>query len=306
VTASPGDLTTVAGGRVGGSHRAGRDHEPHAEQLTNESNVLRHRTSGCNVIQHGGRVLAINNEGTILSLNEACATLLARKRRSCRAGIYEVIRKADLLQFIETALASRRPSRTSFKIRGPQDRWSVPTARCCTTRSGARSACWSFLHDNTRLRHLEEVRPTSWRNVSHELRTPITSIKASSNLVDGAFEDKENAHRFLQIMLRQVNRLDAIIGDLLVLVAIERGSENSGSKWRGNRSGRAPGSIEMLRKRAIDKAVKIELICPEDLTGEINAALLEQAVVNLLDNASSTATRKPSSRSARLARGRSL
>ena len=38
-------------------------------------------------------------------------------------------------------------------------------------------------------------------------------------------EDKENAHRFLQIMLRQVNRLDAIIGDLLALSRIERGSE---------------------------------------------------------------------------------
>ena len=41
----------------------------------------------------------------------------------------------------------------------------------------------------------------------------------------------------------------------------------------------------MCEKKATDKGVKIELDCPADLTGEINAALLEQAVVNLLDNA---------------------
>ena len=34
-----------------------------------------------------------------------------------------------------------------------------------------------------------------------------------------------------------------------------------------------------------EKNVQIELICDEDLQAQINAALLEQAVVNLLDNA---------------------
>ena len=38
-------------------------------------------------------------------------------------------------------------------------------------------------------------------------------------------DDKENAVRFLRIVLRQVNRLDAIIEDLLALSRIERGSD---------------------------------------------------------------------------------
>ena len=143
------------------------------------------------------------------------------------------------------------------------------------------------LHDITRLRHLEEVRRNFVANVSHELRTPITSIKGFlETLVDGAFDDKENATRFMQIMLRQANRLDAIIGDLLVLSRIEKGSE--GQLIELAREPIRPtlqAAIEMCEKKAADKAVEIELVCPEDLTGEINAALLEQAVVNLLDNA---------------------
>ena len=64
-------------------------------------------------------VLAIDNEGTILSLNKACATLLGEEAAKLQGrGIYEVIRKADLLQFIETALASPSPVEGDFQIRG--------------------------------------------------------------------------------------------------------------------------------------------------------------------------------------------
>ncbi|MBN1591448.1 MAG: HAMP domain-containing protein [Pirellulales bacterium] len=233
-------------------------------------------------------VLAIDNEGTILSLNKACATLLGEEPAKLQGReIFEVIRKADLLKFIESALASASPVEGEIQIRGNQDRWVSAHGTVLQDSQRGKIGVLIVLHDVTRLRHLEEVRRDFVANVSHELRTPITSIKGfAETLVDGAFEDEENAHRFLQIMLRQVNRLDAIIADLLMLSRIERGAEEQ-------RIELAPESIretlqaaiEMCEKKAIDKAVRIELFCPEDLTGEINAALLEQAVVNLLDNA---------------------
>lgn len=233
-------------------------------------------------------VLAINNEGTILSLNTACATLLGEEAAKLQGrSIYEVIRKADLLKFIESALASASPVEGEIQIRGVQDRWVSAHGTVLHDSQRGKIGVLIVLHDVTRLRHLEEVRRDFVANVSHELRTPITSIKGFiETLVDGAFEDKENAHRFLQIMLRQVNRLDAIIGDLLMLSRIERSSEEQLIELaRESIRGTLQAAIEMCEKKAIDKAVKIELVCQEDLTGEINAALLEQAVVNLLDNA---------------------
>jgi two-component system phosphate regulon sensor histidine kinase PhoR len=69
-------------------------------------------------------VLAINNEGTILSLNNACATMLGEEPAKLHGrGIYEVIRKVDLLKFIESALASATPVEDEIQLRGPQDRW---------------------------------------------------------------------------------------------------------------------------------------------------------------------------------------
>jgi two-component system phosphate regulon sensor histidine kinase PhoR len=233
-------------------------------------------------------VLAINNEGTILNLNKACATLLGEEAAKLQGrGIYEVIRKADLLQFIETALASPSPVEGEFPIRGAHDRWVSAHGTLLHNSQRGKIGVLVVLHDNTRLRHLEEVRRDFVANVSHELRTPITSIKGFiETLVDGAFEDKQNAPRFLQIMLRQVNRLDAIIADLLVLSRIERGSEEQRIELSSEPiRGMLQAAIEMCEKKAMDRAVKIELVCPEDLTAEINAALLEQAVINLLDNA---------------------
>jgi two-component system phosphate regulon sensor histidine kinase PhoR len=233
-------------------------------------------------------VLAIDNEGTILSLNKACATLLHEEPARLQGrSIYEVIRKADLLRFIELALASAGPVEGELQIRGASDRWVSAHGTLLRDPQRGKIGVLIVLHDVTRLRHLEEVRRDFVANVSHELRTPITSIKGFlETLADGAFEDHQNAPRFLQIMLRQVNRLDAIIGDLLTLSRIEKGTE-------GQLIEVAPepiraillAAIEMCEKKAAAKPVRIELDCPEDLTAEINAALLEQAAVNLLDNA---------------------
>ena len=82
------------------------------------------------------------------------------------------------------------------------------------------------LNDMTRLQRLENIRRDFVANVSHELKTPITAIKGSvETLLGGAVEDKEDMQRFLEIIARQSDRLNAIIEDLLALSRIEQGEE---------------------------------------------------------------------------------
>ena len=233
-------------------------------------------------------VLAIDNQSRILSLNKTCATLLGGEPAKLEGRtVYEVIRKPDLLRFVESALASLSPVDGEIQIHGPQDRWVSAHGTTLYDPQRGKIGVLIVLHDVTRLRHLEEVRRDFVANVSHELRTPITSIKGFiETLLDGAREDKENALRFLQIMLRQVNRLDAIIGDLLSLSRIERGSDEQMIELAEDSiRGVLQAAIETCDRKAAEKQIQIELICPPDLTAQINAALLEQAVINLLDNA---------------------
>jgi two-component system phosphate regulon sensor histidine kinase PhoR len=233
-------------------------------------------------------VLAIDRGGTILSLNETCAALLDGDVDRLRGRtVYEVIRKPDLLRFVESTLASGAPVDAELRIRGPQDRWLIAHGTALHDAPRGRIGVLIVLHDVTRLRHLETVRRDFVANVSHELRTPVTSLKGFvETLLDGALEDQENAARFLGIMLRQVNRLDAIIGDLLSLSRIERGAEQQTIELAQEPIRPVlQAAVELCAAQAADKGIRIDVDCAEDLAAEANAALLEQAAVNLLDNA---------------------
>ena len=143
------------------------------------------------------------------------------------------------------------------------------------------------LHDLTRLNRLEHIRQDFVANVSHELKTPITAIRGYvETLLDGALDDTDNARRFLDIVLRQAGRLDAIVDDLLTLSRIE------------NRDGHeaialAPAPVRPVLESAMqtcavqaaERGIEVRVEGDSALRAIINAPLLEQAVINLLQNA---------------------
>jgi two-component system, OmpR family, phosphate regulon sensor histidine kinase PhoR len=78
-------------------------------------------------------------------------------------------------------------------------------------------------HDITEIKNLEKMRKDFVANVSHELKTPITSIKGfSETLLDGAMNDKETLEHFLSIILKESDRLQSLIQDLLDFSKIEQ------------------------------------------------------------------------------------
>ena len=95
-----------------------------------------------------------------------------------------------------------------------------------------------------------------------------------------------DAERFLRIVSRQADRLNAIIDDLLSLAKIEREGETEDIALA-----LAPlrevlaTAMHDCEPTAAARDVRIALECPEDLRARINAPLLRQAVANLLDNA---------------------
>ncbi|PLR77777.1 PAS domain-containing sensor histidine kinase [Bacillus sp. V3-13] len=78
-------------------------------------------------------------------------------------------------------------------------------------------------HDITELKKLEIMRKDFVANVSHELKTPITSIKGfSETLLDGAMNDRDTLEAFLNIILKESDRLQSLIQDLLDLSKTEK------------------------------------------------------------------------------------
>ena len=233
-------------------------------------------------------VLAVDAASTVINLNEACAQMLGvTAEAACGRLVHEVIRKREMLQFIESAVSADHPIDEDLQVLGRPDRWFRAHGIALHDAERQKIGAVIILHDVSRLRHLENVRRDFVANVSHELKTPITSIKGFvETLLEESLDDKGNALRFLGIVLRQANRLDAIIEDLLTLSRIERGAgEQTVPLATAEVAEVLRSAAEMCEKKAAEKQVTLTVDCPGDLTAQINPPLLEQAVTNLVDNA---------------------
>ncbi|OHB45819.1 MAG: hypothetical protein A2Y13_01120 [Planctomycetes bacterium GWC2_45_44] len=137
------------------------------------------------------------------------------------------------------------------------------------------------------LNEMEEVRRDFVANVSHELKTPITSIKGFvETLQEGAIDKPEEAKRFLEIIAKHTDRLNLIVDDLLSLSRLEEDSEKR--KLAFETVLLKPviiSAVELSKIKAESKNIKNDIACDEKLTAKINSTLIEQAVLNLIDNA---------------------
>ncbi|VAX32967.1 Phosphate regulon sensor protein PhoR (SphS) [hydrothermal vent metagenome] len=233
-------------------------------------------------------VFAIDAAERFISMNQAAAKLLgADPETSRRKHIQEVVRNSELQTFVKKALYSSDVVEADIVMRGAQERNLQARGTVLKDASGNNIGAVIVLNDVTLLRRLENMRSDFVSNVSHEIKTPITSIKGFvETLLAGAIHDPKDASRFLEIIARQVDRLNAIIDDLLSLSRLEHDSDRFTIAMEPTRLQEVlQSSIQACQVRAAKHAATIELNCDDDLKANINPQLLEQAIINLVDNA---------------------
>jgi two-component system phosphate regulon sensor histidine kinase PhoR len=232
-------------------------------------------------------VLAVDARQRLLGINRAAADLLDVDPDDCAGRpLIDVIRNPDLRRFALTAIDCRAPVEDDLVLHGPRDRTIRLRGTALRDASGEGGAV-IVLNDVTEMKRLEHVRRDFVANVSHELKTPIASIKGFvETLLDGAMDDPADTSRFLGIVARQADRLAAIVDDLLALSRIEQ------SEGAGNLPVETVPVASILTAvtldcgpRAADRSIRLEVDCPANLAATLNAALVEQAVINLVDNA---------------------
>jgi len=232
-------------------------------------------------------VLAIDGRRRIIGINRAAADLLeVEAEQAAGRPIQDVIRNPDLRRFALTAIDCREPVEDDLLLRGIRDRTIRLRGTALRDASGDGGAV-IVLNDVTEVQRLENIRRDFVANVSHELKTPVASIKGFvETLLDGALDDRDDAQRFLGIVSRQADRLASIIEDLLALSRIEQ-SETTGKLplERQPLAGILITAADDCRPRAIERSIRLEVDCAPDLMVAVNGPLLEQAVINLVDNA---------------------
>ena len=144
----------------------------------------------------------------------------------------------------------------------------------------------AIVEDITELRRLEQVRTDFAANVSHELKTPLTSIRGFvETLQAGAIDHPEMAHKFLNIIMMETERLTRLINDILSISKLESGNDEVATE-RIRLDKKACDVCDMLTIHAQEKQVTINY----HLNGEPvfiigNPDRVEQLLINLTENA---------------------
>lgn len=200
---------------------------------------------------------------------------------------YEVIDHEEITQMVEEIFMTEEKVRKQVVLPLEIERrhfevYGVPIIGTSNVWKGI----LLVFHDITELKKLEQIRKDFVANVSHELKTPITSIKGfSETLLDGAMNDKATLEAFLEIILKESDRLQVLIQELLDLSKIEQHGFRL-TKGRVDLVKEAIEVIEILEGKAAQKDILLQL----DQTSEAaviegDSDRLKQVLINLVSNA---------------------
>src|SRR5580700_1122039 len=229
-------------------------------------------------------VLAVDHQMRVLFCNQALSDALGLKHPvEENTPLLGLVRDPKFLGLISGVLTSGEAVKS--KLQFTTDDASIFEAYAAPLAVPPHRGALVILHDITGLERLERIRRDFVANVSHELRTPLTAIRGyAETLLAGALADTDHNRRFVEIIQAHAIRLNNIASDLLTLSDLESGRRDA-----------EPGPI------SVEDAVNTAMLTVEPearirgvnlVRGAVRDSLivghalrLEQALVNLLDNA---------------------
>ncbi|HON12833.1 MAG TPA: ATP-binding protein, partial [Treponema sp.] len=229
-------------------------------------------------------VLFLNPNMVITQINKSAQRIfnLPQTEPCIGKSLLEIVRSTELRDLVERVFKTGEKEETVIQPLTTGSQFLQVYGALVPEQQG----CILVLHDITRLMRLEQVRRDFVANVSHELKTPITAIKGYIEaLQDGALEEPDRAHRFLDIAAAHTNRLELIVEDLLSLARLEEQEGRNLEKQPANLYTLLENTRQACQFLAEEKDIQVLLEGTQELICPVNSAIVEQAFINLLDNA---------------------
>ncbi len=253
------------------------------DRIQKDAKGLRENMERLNALLDGmvEGVMLMDSKGRIELVNRALASLMRPRVDPLGKSPAEAYRLAPLQEAVEKCMGSGEPEVLELQVPSPSPK--VVEVQLSPVPTGG---VVGVFRDVTEKKRMEEIKRNLVANVSHELRTPLTAIRgAVEGLLDGALNDPSQAQKFALMIQRQVLRLEKMVKDLLDLSRLE--GQGRPSDYVELRAGEvAWGAVESVKQMAEAKGLDLEcsIVHPEAIVRG-NPADLEQALVNLLDNA---------------------
>ncbi len=169
-------------------------------------------------------VVVIEADGRITLVNSAAEWLLdISARDAVGARLAEALRDHEIQQVATLSLSTGQIRQTEVELMTHR---RFLNAIATPLGGSSDNGILLTLHDLTADRQVENTLREFVTNVSHELRSPLASVKVMvETLQGGASEDKRMAQNFLSRINREVDRMNAMVEDLLELSRLESGQQ---------------------------------------------------------------------------------
>lgn len=221
-------------------------------------------------------VMLVDRDYRLTLCNKAAGDLLALDGSQDRT-----LRDYELRGLAAQCRESGVTERAELSLGAPR---RVVSATATPIGDAADAAALLTLRDLTAQRQLETTRREFVANVSHELRSPLASVKAMvETLEGGASSDPATTADYLARVNREVDRMTAMVNDLLELSRIE--SEAAPAREPVDAASVAASVRADLEHRIAEAGVTVTVERAGDATIQGDAGQLRQVLLNLLDNA---------------------
>jgi len=247
-------------------------------------------------------VLVLDEKGLVQLANSRLRELVSVWSVIEGRAPIETIRNPAIVDTLEAAAAASEPVVRELQLGENLERTVLMVAVALPGPKRSRGTVAVF-HDVTELRRLEQVRADFVSNASHELRTPITSIRGFADTLLGNSISEAERRSYLEVILRNSERMSNLIEDLLELSRVE-----------SRRVALNPGDVDLLevarmllddleprlREAGLDAFVEGVAAADTDEAGQAPGATcagsapsvawadrgaVEQILTNLIDNA---------------------
>ena len=202
------------------------------------------------------------------------------------APLGAALRRPEVLEAIEGALATSTNAEVAFETIGVQPRFWRAFARPLVAAPGAPKQLVVVLRDETDARRTERMRADFLANASHELRTPLASLAGFvETLRTHAKDDPEARDKFLGIMAQQATRMARLVDDLLSLSRIEL-NEHIAPSGKVDLARTVEDVSDAIRPLTAERGVTVAIAADPgvpSVTGDRDQ--LVQVIQNLVDNA---------------------
>lgn len=223
-------------------------------------------------------ILLLNDQGVILSINDA-ATRLLHISRYCVGKDLLMFNNSLALQELLHAAGNGEHCQRVIKLGEADYQFSASPV----LSNGKVSGIALMIFDITEREKAEQMRREFTANVSHELKTPLQSIYGSAELLTDGMVKPEDVPRFSGRILAESKRMIALVEDIIKLSRLDEGARELP---------REETDLYTLARQTVQELTPVAQAADVtlDITGESAILygvpqLLSGVVFNLCDNA---------------------